>query len=493
MLRARQVESPDVSTWALGAVIGGRYILEGLLGKGGFGAVFKAREMRTREHFAVKILTRAAMAQPDAVARFRREAELAAALRNESTVRVVDWGDAGNGTPFIVFELLTGRSLEDLVEKEGALQAERALFVTLALLGSLEEAHARGIIHRDIKPGNVFLCDNPPGRIKLLDFGVAKSTLATVGEALTTEGLVVGTPAYMAPEQISGGAVSPATDLYATALVLAEMLTGKAVYDDSPLVVCAQKVRLLPPPFADVLLGSPFGALLVRATQPDPAARYASVADLRRALVATGVRPLAGAPQAGGFGSTQLLASELQSALRNAPSKPPSDGAGRGFGGTVPLGHEHVAVARRAGTAPIPSEAPSSALPSSVPVSSAWPSYSQPAASSNRGLPSAPSSSPSSLPVSSAPLSPHPVSPLRAPQPPPSPLAHSAEVKRPAKVDALPAPTVPNAPLVLDAGIEAPPPSMLHDEDRGLGLPVIVASAIVALGVVAVVIWLLIA
>ncbi len=282
-----------VPTWSAGMLVGGAYQVEAPIGKGGMGTVFRAVRVADGTEVALKLLTRTAMLRDDGVARFKREAELAKQLTHESTIRVLDGGDAGDGTPFIAFELLDGVSLDKLLTR-GPLPDGQAANIAVALLGSLGEAHARSIVHRDVKPGNVFLCARPAGLVKLLDFGVAKSILSG-GLALTGEGIMVGTPAYMAPEQIAAKDVTPASDLYAVALVLAEMLTGKPVYDAAPLAICMDKVRGIPVPFTDALRASPFFGVLDRATRSLPSLRFESALAMQRAIeaVASGrTRPL---------------------------------------------------------------------------------------------------------------------------------------------------------------------------------------------------------
>ncbi|MBL9024076.1 MAG: protein kinase [Myxococcales bacterium] len=279
-------------TWHLGAVIGGRYVLEGELGRGGFGAVFRGRSLADRSLVAVKLLASGLRGDEASVARFSREASLARRLTHPSTVRVLDFGDAGDGTPFIVFELLEGKTLERRIA-EGPLPPAEALFVTLALIGSLEEAHASGIVHRDVKPSNLLLLGSgtDDGSVKLLDFGIAKVT--DDAPALTREGMIIGTAEYMSPEQIDGSAVGPATDLYAAGLVLAEMITGRPLYTGAPMAVCLQKLREGFVSLPEEVVRSPFGAVIERATRRSPDARYATAADLRAALLRTGVTPRA--------------------------------------------------------------------------------------------------------------------------------------------------------------------------------------------------------
>jgi serine/threonine protein kinase len=276
-------------TWSLGAVIARRYRLDAELGRGGFGAVFRATVLDTREPVALKLLSSAMRDDPTSVARFRREAEVARTLVHPSTVRVLDFGDAGDGTPFIVFELLEGLTLEEALRR-GPLPSDQALHVALEVLGSLEEAHAAGIVHRDLKPANVMLCARPQtGVVKLLDFGVAKR--AAEHAPLTQEGMIVGTAAYMAPEQIAGHEVGPTTDLYALGVTMAEMLAGAPVFTGAPMAICVEKLRAGRVTLPEAVVRSPFGGVIERATRHAAGARYASAGAMREALLATGVVP----------------------------------------------------------------------------------------------------------------------------------------------------------------------------------------------------------
>jgi serine/threonine protein kinase len=267
--------------------VGGRYRLEALLGAGGFGAVFRASDAQGQRRVAIKLLSRSARLQSDATARFYREARLAMTLRHPNTVRLLDFGDAGEGTPFIAFELLEGVSLEQRLAN-GALPVAEALAIALEVLGSLEEAHANQVIHRDVKPANVFLCRQPPGAIKLLDFGVAQEEPAGAVERLTREGTLVGTPGYMAPEQLAGRPAGPQTDLFALALVLAEMVEGRPVYQGEALRICLAKLNGEPVPFP-ASVPPALLPVLQRATAADVARRHRSAAEMRSALVATGL------------------------------------------------------------------------------------------------------------------------------------------------------------------------------------------------------------
>jgi hypothetical protein len=273
----------------VGTLVGGRYALEQLLGVGGFGRVYQAIQVPLGRRVAVKLLS---ARQPELSARFAREASLAQRLEHPNTVRILDYGATPEGTPFIVFELLRGRTVADLLRDEGPLPVPVALTITAQVLKSLMEAHALGIIHRDIKPANVFVTPHPgePYFVRVLDFGIAKDILAPAGPlpragtlpihdpasspTLTRGSEMMGTPRYMAPEQAMSDAAGPETDIYAVGLLLAEMLLGRPVYDgNNALQIALEQASTNPVPLGG-LTASPVGPILVRATQKARALRY---------------------------------------------------------------------------------------------------------------------------------------------------------------------------------------------------------------------------
>ena len=347
-------------------MIGGRYLLESALGRGGFGSVFRGKHLGSGQPVAIKLLSREALNQRDARTRFDREAALAMGLRHPSTVRVLDTGDAGDGTPFIVFELLVGCSLEERLSVN-ALPLDKALSIAMDVLGSLQEAHEQQIVHRDVKPANVLLCSEPAKLVKLLDFGVAKSAVS--GEQLTAQGAMVGTPVYMAPEQIRAAVLGPGTDLFALGLVLAEMLTKEAVYQGTALAICTQKLTGRPAEFRSPLIPLSLMAVLRRATALELADRYKSAEEMRRALAATGLlpRPASSPPAQPGSGlhGTQIMlrkdsSPQLMAALaatHPTPQQRPASSPGLAglaativqeanpMANTVPQGHNAALVA----------------------------------------------------------------------------------------------------------------------------------------------------
>jgi serine/threonine protein kinase len=290
----------DGKRLAPGDVVAGRYRVEGVLGEGGFGAVYRATQLNLDRPVALKMLLPEALGNEEAFARFRREAELAQRLQHPNTVRLYDFGETDDGLPFIAWELLLGRPLDALLRDERVLGPARVARIAAQILKALMEAHALGIVHRDIKPSNVFLCEFSGERefVKVLDFGIAKNTR---GKAITMVGSILGTPSYMAPEQLKGAEVSPASDVYALGLLMAEALSGQSAYGAATgaTLIMAQlsdTPAVMPPS----VTGSPLGPIVLRAIQKRPAARFpdaaAMMAQLEPVLASLAPRPAAAAP-----------------------------------------------------------------------------------------------------------------------------------------------------------------------------------------------------
>jgi len=234
-------------TTLIGREIEGRYTLLDVIAVGGMGAVFAARQHTTGREVAIKMLPAAASRQRDAVLRFVSEAKALSRLTDPHTVGVVDFGRSHDGLLYLVMELLKGRTLDTVIEQEGALPVPRALQICSQVLDALESAHGAGIIHRDIKPGNLIILDSYNHRdfVKVLDFGVALLREEADKEDL---GLAIGSPAFMAPEQITGDPVDARADLYALGSVLFYMLCGRRPfpYHDSATVLDAKVCRPAP-------------------------------------------------------------------------------------------------------------------------------------------------------------------------------------------------------------------------------------------------------
>jgi len=242
---------------AEGTILGGRYRLGELLGRGGMGEVFRAVQLSIEREVAVKVLRTDGFKDDETrevwLQRFRREAEVLSTLKHPNTVTVYDFGKTREGHCYIVMELLSGRTLLDVLRQEGPMTSERAVSVTRQICMSLAEAHEQGIVHRDLKPENIFLTRYQDGSdwVKVMDFGVAK-LLARPDEAvLTRPGSVFGTPAYMSPEQASGEMLSPRSDIYSVGILLYTMLTGKPPFWGGTAAAILMQHANDPPPRMD--------------------------------------------------------------------------------------------------------------------------------------------------------------------------------------------------------------------------------------------------
>jgi CheY-like chemotaxis protein len=278
-----------------GCVLGGRYRLESMIGGGSFGTVFRARHVELDNPVAVKVLSTSAGTDPEAMARFRREGALACRVQHPNAVQVLDLDVTRSGVAYLVMELLQGRSLDTLLEEMGRLTPRRSTEILAPVCHALAAAHAAGVIHRDIKPSNIFLHETESGEVpKILDFGIAKITgAAALGQNLTVDGSLLGTPAYMAPERFRRGHYGPKSDVYSVGTVLYEMLSGRLPFVPSspdPLALVAMQTEDEPPPLRprcpDI---SPALEALVRTTlDKDPAVRpTAGLLARRLAKVAT--------------------------------------------------------------------------------------------------------------------------------------------------------------------------------------------------------------
>lgn len=210
-------------------VVAGKVRLEEKIASGGMGDVYRGKHLVTGADVAVKILEPAAHPDDDAVERFRTEARVSALLAHRSIVRVFDLLEEEDGTLALVMELLAGRTLEQRIAEDGPLDAETAVSIALPILGALDHAHAVGVVHRDVKPGNVFLAVEPDGRVtpKLLDFGVAKSDACGVR---TMDGKILGTARYVSPEQARGEPLDGRSDIFSMGTLLYEAITGESPF-----------------------------------------------------------------------------------------------------------------------------------------------------------------------------------------------------------------------------------------------------------------------
>jgi serine/threonine-protein kinase len=276
----------------VGALLHGRYRILRRIGEGGVGTVYEGRHEALGRLVAVKVLTRAWGDDEQAVKRFEREARAASGLGHRAIVDVYDFGCLADGRPYLVMELLSGQELADVLEQESPFELDRALPILGEMAAALDLVHARGIVHRDVKPENVFLAREADDRIqpKLLDFGLARTVLD--GRRLTQEGMFFGTPEYLAPETTYAAELDGRADVYSLATVAFEMLTGRLPFeDDNPWRLVTTKTSSSAPTMGAVC-GSSFPQALeeaiARGLARDPDQRFASAADLVSALAAAG-------------------------------------------------------------------------------------------------------------------------------------------------------------------------------------------------------------
>jgi serine/threonine-protein kinase len=284
-------------------VLGDRYELGEVIGRGGMAEVRRGRDSRLGRTVAVKMLRVDHASDPTFQARFRREAQSAASLNHRNIVAVYDSGEdllAGQLVPYIVMEYVEGRTLRELIKDRARFTPERAIEITEGILEALEYSHRAGIVHRDIKPGNVML--NTAGEVKVMDFGIARS-LADEGLTLTQTAAVVGTAQYISPEQARGEAADARSDLYAVGCVLYELLTGRPPFvGDSLVSVAVSHVREMPtPPSAhDPSIPPDLDAVVMKALAKDRLERYQSAQEMREDLrrIAAGIPVAAAASEA---------------------------------------------------------------------------------------------------------------------------------------------------------------------------------------------------
>lgn len=235
-------------------LLGGRYQVGELIGYGGMAEVHRGRDLRLGRDVAIKMLRTDLARDATFQMRFRREAQNAASLNHPAIVAVYDTGEeqapTGETLPFIVMEFVNGRTLKEVLGGEGRLQPRRALEICADMCAALEFSHRHGIIHRDIKPGNVMLTQT--GQVKVMDFGIARA-LASGATTMTQTSAVIGTAQYLSPEQARGESVDARSDVYAAGCVLFELLCGHPPFvGDSPVSVAYQHVREAPPTPSDL-------------------------------------------------------------------------------------------------------------------------------------------------------------------------------------------------------------------------------------------------
>jgi eukaryotic-like serine/threonine-protein kinase len=262
-------------------VLNGRYEIAELLGQGGMARVFRGTDTVLGRSVAVKVLSPQYAQDDQFVARFRREAQAAAGLNHPNIVSVYDTGSQGD-VHFIVMEYVEGRTLRDVIRQEGPLLPERVAEIGQAVSRALASAHQAGLVHRDIKPGNIMLTRD--GEVKVMDFGIARTS---TGDTLTQTAAVLGTASYLSPEQAQGSSVDARSDIYSLGCVLYEMLTGRAPFTgDSPVAIAYKHVREDPVPPGRINPDVPdsLEAVVMKAMAKNPENRYQTADELREDL-----------------------------------------------------------------------------------------------------------------------------------------------------------------------------------------------------------------
>lgn len=264
-------------------LLAGRYRFERKLTSGGMGSVFRATDEKLGRTVAIKMLREDIATEPRFIDRFRKEARAAAALTHPNIAAVHDHGEE-DGRPYIVMELVEGRDLSELLKEEGPLAPARAVALSIQILDALDHAHAAGLVHRDVKPGNVMVTASD--HVKVTDFGISRAVGDTT---LTAIGSIIGTVKYMSPEQASGERVGPAADLYSLGVVLYEMLTNAVPHTgDSPITVAMRHVMddIPPPSQLNAAVPLELDEIVAQATARDPAHRFSSAQEMKAALSA---------------------------------------------------------------------------------------------------------------------------------------------------------------------------------------------------------------
>src|SRR3990167_3134748 len=274
--------APDVA-----AILATRYEVLDSLGEGGMGLVYRVRDRETTEILALKLLRPEIARDPAMTERFKDEIRLARRITHKNVSRIYDFNRVDD-LVYITMEYVDGESLRAYLKRAGKLSPERVIDLARQIAAGLGEAHAQGVVHRDLKPENVILARD--GLVKLMDFGIARA----LGGNTTTAQIVIGTPGYMAPEQSLGKAVDQRTDLYALGLILYECLTGRRAFAGAtPVEVALKQIKERPLPPRQLLSATPphLEAIVMRCLEKEPSRRFASAAELQRALVPPGLPP----------------------------------------------------------------------------------------------------------------------------------------------------------------------------------------------------------
>jgi serine/threonine-protein kinase len=359
-LRADQTVAAVSPDPLFGLVLDEKYRLDARLGEGGMGTVYRAAHLLIDRPVAVKLLHPRFVEDEAAQQRFRREARAAGRLQHPNAVTVTDFGSTADGYVYLVMELLEGRTLRDVLSTEAPLAPGHAVELMSQIAAAVEAAHEAGVIHRDLKPGNIFVVQRKgsPPVLKVLDFGIAKLAAESTDESdsknLTQTGVMIGTPRYMSPEQCDGERLTPASDVYSLGIILYEMLTGATPFNGpTPLAVALQHSSKPPRPPRELMPSIPaeFEQVVLHALAKSPAERPGDAGAFRRELLETARRlglehhpaaphaPPVQTPPANGDDNNKAQPDKLvidlermreERAAAAAASAPPSDDADSG-------------------------------------------------------------------------------------------------------------------------------------------------------------------
>jgi serine/threonine-protein kinase len=320
----------------IGQVIADRYYIIKKLGEGGMGAVYLGEHVKMGRKSAIKVMNPGMAADPDAISRFNREASNASRISHPNVCQIYDFGETTEGVIYLAMEFIEGSALTDLIEKEGALPPARAGKILKQSADALASAHDLGIVHRDLKPDNIMIVPGRDGSdiVKVVDFGIAKAVAGDeAGQKVTKTGLVVGTPEYMSPEQLSGDKLDGRSDIYSLGLVFYRMLTGVLPFQADSAQETMIK-RLTDEPMTletarpDIVFPAKLQAVLDRALARLPSERYASATQFGKDAEAAvaGLAPAAAAAAVGESAATQLMDPEaaLKSIATRHKAPPPT-------------------------------------------------------------------------------------------------------------------------------------------------------------------------
>jgi hypothetical protein len=320
-------------------VLNDRYEIERTLGEGGMARVYRGTDRVLGRTVAIKVLSGKYAGDKSFVTRFRREAQAAAGLNHPHVVSVFDTGDDG-ARHYIVMEYVEGETLGNLLRREGHLPPERAGAITADVATALETAHEQGLVHRDVKPGNVML--DREGRVKVMDFGIAR---AAADDTLTQTGLVLGTASYFSPEQAQGLPVDARSDIYSLGCVLYELLTGRPPFvADTPVTIAYKHVNEEPRPPSEMEPSVPpaLDAAVMRALAKDPTDRFPTAAAFRSAIEPAAASAAEGA-------ATEPIAAAGDTAIMPPTEAPPEEGPPRARRSWLPVALVAAAVLALAG------------------------------------------------------------------------------------------------------------------------------------------------